>query len=726
MPKKPAKRRPSARLRRQAEAKWKADNSGRGPRKFDDFNAAIYELEVRQIELELQNDDLLQTQLQLTEARDAYLDLYEFAPVGYVTLDLHRVIRQANLTAALLLGVDRSRLLGMRIERFAVSKDRDALYLHLQDARHAHDERAERAALDAPLNQTCELMLRRGDGSEFYGRLQTLVLASKSAHGSYRVVLTDVSALYRAQEALKHNERRFRALTEKGSDYISIVDVAGTIAYENPTAHRTLGYAAGELVGRSGFEFIHPDDLSAARRMFDGLARRAGSFAEIELRSRAKGGDWHWLHILGTNLLDDPAVGGIVLNSHDVTDQREAAEELRKVNQELDRRVGERTAAIELVYDITSMANRSQDVSQAIEFCLHRLTRYNGWRFGHALKPIEGSKGMTLTSYFYPPGADCFIPFREATENTRFSRGEGLIGRVLATRSPIWVTQVPGRLAGARSTVAGKLGLVTAVAFPVLVGEKVAAVLEFFSDVVIPVDHRITNLMSGVGMQLGRVIERANLQEHLLKIADQMQQKIAQDLHDDVGQEMTGLGLKVETLAEVLDPIDKRYSKLAADVKANVARVHGKIRTLAHRILPIEIELNSLPGALERLANESARGSQARCLFHNYHPAATFEGGVAAQLYRIAQEAVANAIRHGKPRKIDVELAVDNGHTRLSISDDGRGISSDNGAPAGLGMRIMRYRAGLIGGTLEVGPAAGKGTMVTCLVPGGEKPKSNI
>ncbi len=96
-----------------------------------------------------------------------------------------------------------------------------------------------------------------------------------------------------------------------------------------------------------------------------------------------------------------------------------------------------------------------------------------------------------------------------------------------------------------RALVAEDLGLGTAVAFPVLVGEKVAAVMEFFSDRVIPSDNRMIDAMVGVGMQLGRVLERAAFEEHLLTIAEEIQQGIAQDLHDDIGQELTGLGLKV-------------------------------------------------------------------------------------------------------------------------------------------------------------------------------------
>ncbi len=276
-------------------------------------------------------------------------------------------------------------------------------------------------------------------------------------------------------------------------------------------------------------------------------------------------------------------------------------------------------------------------------------------------------------------------------------------------------------------------------AFPVLLENKVAAVLEFYSDRELVPDAASIDLMITVGVQLSRVMERANLQENLLTIADRMQQRIAQDLHDDVGQEMTGLALKAETLAEALAEgnghsaasngavraafgavplqLRRRAGALAEDLLAAVHRTQQKVRSLARRILPIELELNSLPGALERLC-DAARGAGLGCTFSNSHPDEIFDGRIAAQLYRITQEAIANAIRHARPRNIRIELATNGGQTLLTVSDDGCGMPPQGCAGSGLGMGIMRYRAGLIGAALEVSPGrGGRGTDVTCRLP---------
>ena len=194
--------------------------------------------------------------------------------------------------------------------------------------------------------------------------------------------------------------------------------------------------------------------------------------------------------------------------------------------------------------------------------------------------------------------------------------------------------------------MAEELGIGTAVAFPVLLGDKVAAVLEFFSDRVIQPDSRIADAMVGVGLQLGRVIERAEFEEHLLTIAEEIQRGISQDLHDDVGQELTGLGLKAQTLAEMLAPATTPSGKLAADIAASVDRTHDKVRGLSRGMLPIELEEGLLAGALEQLAAATSGSSRIRCGFTCPHPDPVFDSRVSVHLYRIAQEAVTNALRH--------------------------------------------------------------------------------
>ncbi len=144
----------------------------------------LHELRVHQIELEMQNDELRRLQVALEESRDRYADLYEFAPVGYLTLDREGIITEANLTAATLLGVDRKMIVDRRFASFVSPEDSDLWHLHLQSMLQH----------DCP---RCDLKLKRGDGTACHIQLN----CKKSTidnNTTLRVALTDVSELKQA------------------------------------------------------------------------------------------------------------------------------------------------------------------------------------------------------------------------------------------------------------------------------------------------------------------------------------------------------------------------------------------------------------------------------------------------------------------------------------------------------------------------------------------------
>ena len=137
-------------------------------------------------------------------------------------------------------------------------------------------------------------------------------------------------------------------------------------------------------------------------------------------------------------------------------------------------------------------------------------------------------------------------------------------------------------------------------------------------------------------------------------------------------------------------------------------------------MLPIELEEGLLACALEQLAAVTSESSRIRCNFTCSHPDPVFDSRVSVHLYRIAQEAVANALRHSGAHSIRISLAQENGETALRIEDDGIGLSAEAAQAGGMGLRTMRYRAGLIGGELEIGPGPNGGTRVVCRWPENE------
>ncbi|HWZ27653.1 MAG TPA: PAS domain S-box protein, partial [Gemmatimonadales bacterium] len=134
----------------------------------------------------------------------------------------------------------------------------------------------------------------------------------------------DVSEVRRANEDLRRNEERFRALVENSSDVILLLRRDGTIHYSTAAAFPILGYSPGENIGRSIFDLIHPDDLPRVRRVFEELMRRPGHTERMECRARRKDGEWGHLEAVGVNRLDDPSVEAVIVTTRDISERRRA------------------------------------------------------------------------------------------------------------------------------------------------------------------------------------------------------------------------------------------------------------------------------------------------------------------------------------------------------------------------------------------------------------------
>lgn len=152
-------------------------------------------------------------------------------------------------------------------------------------------------------------------------------------------------------ELLRLSQERFRSLVSNASDLITILDADGTIRYESPAIERLLGYGEDELIGRNAFDYVHPDDLPRLCSRFEGVERGSGARVTAEFRFRHSNGSWRYLEAIATNLIDDPSVAGIVVNSRDVTERRQAEED-RSRSEALYRTVIERAAENIFIVDV--------------------------------------------------------------------------------------------------------------------------------------------------------------------------------------------------------------------------------------------------------------------------------------------------------------------------------------------------------------------------------------
>ncbi len=156
------------------------------------------------------------------------------------------------------------------------------------------------------------------------------VISSVTESDLLRFYITDVTERRRAEDALRKREERFRSLVQNASDVTMILDADGAIRYTNPAVERILGFGLEKGAGTDAFARLHPDDADAVRSRFTQLLETPGGRLSAEYRMLDKTGSWRYFETLGTNLLHDPSIGGIVVNAHDVTERKRAEEALRE------------------------------------------------------------------------------------------------------------------------------------------------------------------------------------------------------------------------------------------------------------------------------------------------------------------------------------------------------------------------------------------------------------
>ncbi len=210
--------------------------------------------------------------------------------------------------------------------------------------------------------------------------------------------------------------------------------------------------------------------------------------------------------------------------------------------------------------------------------------------------------------------------------------------------------------------------------------------------------------------------ERVDLQRQILEIAAEEDRRIGQELHDNLQQQLTGLGLLARSLAESLADDSSNYSARAVRLAEGLKDCINTVHNLARGLIPVEVHASGIQSALKQLASSVKQQSQIEWDFYHDGNTDIKDNSLATHLYRIAQEAVTNALKHSQAKTITISLSKIDGFQELKISDDGVGIPIQCSA-GGQGFKIMQYRASLFGGNVFIGPSASRGTEVKCRFP---------
>ncbi|MFV1966023.1 MAG: PAS domain-containing protein [Pirellulaceae bacterium] len=228
------------------------------------------------------------------------------------------------------------------------------------------------------------------------------------------------------------------------------------------------------------------------------------------------------------------------------------------------------------------------------------------------------------------------------------------------------------------------------------------------------VQQRTTELTEANHALQDEITERTRLEREILHVSSEEQRRIGQELHDGLGQELTGLGYLAQSLSRKLQAKGSVEAEIAADLARYIRLSFGQIKNIVRGLIPLEICADELEFALQTLAANIEQQTGISCRFVSNGNAPLDSDDTAIQIYRIAQEAVANAVKHADAREIVVALTAERDLIRLEVRDDGVGIRADAEEASGYGLRSMKYRARALGGEFEVRRMARGGTLVSC------------
>lgn len=544
----------------------------------------------------------------------------------------------------------------------------------------------------------------------------------------------------RADEKLKVEQVFRQAIENSVPAGIAAVDLDGRQTYVNPAFCALVGWPEQELLGaRPPFVYWAPERIHSITDSLSKVVQDSAPAGGIELRFRRRTEERIDVLVQVTPLRDPFGnITGWVSAVSDITERKRAEGRL----------------AAE--HSITRLLANAPSLNDAAPGILGALLDSLEVDLGALWLPDAEQKllrASVVELHEHSPGLEAFA---EITRNTILKPTESLPGRVWQERRPVWFADFSAEPHFERSVPAAQAGLHGAVAFPVQGAGALFGVLEFFSVRRMSYDLPLLNMMTAIGSEIGQFIHRRNAEEalrrahdelevrvqhrtaelktansklhaaiaerkrlenELLEITEKERRRIALDLHDDLGQKLSGIALMTKGLELKLAKQQTDAAKDAAKIHELVQQAMSHASDLAHDLATLDVAKKELPDALEDLAARARELFRITCRFNPTGSIPSLEPHVVMQLYKIAQEAVTNAIKHGKAKRVGIVLSNGSDRLVLTIQNNGLPFPDLRSHSTGMGLRIMNYRASLIGASLEIKASGSRGTLVTCALP---------
>lgn len=624
----------------------------------------MHELQVHEIELKMQNEELRRAQVELARSRDRLCDLYDFAPVGYVTLSREGLVLEANLAATKMLGVARQDLLGKPFSNFTAHESQDALYFLCQ------------AIFSEGKPHVCDLLLKRAGGGQHPVHVESTPFdETEDGQRNCLAALIDTTALRKTEASLRASEARLSGLINSAIDAVIVTDTKQRIVMFNPAAERMFGCTASQALGGPLDRFVpgrfHLAHLAQVEQF--GRAGSPGVLSGLSGR-RSDGTEFPVEASIAHSETGGEKLFTVILR--DVTERRQAEQAIQDLNAELEHRVFERTRQL-------SAANRRL---QAI---------MDGAQIGIIIFDSIG----TIASV--NPAAVRIFGYSSA-EMTRLNIGQMILS---AEGQRDGVLHLPFPRPGHKKQAESS-------------GE-VEGVRKDGSGIVL--DLSLTeSVLDGHWQCVAMMIDitaRKRLERELLESGEQERQRLGHELHDSLGQQLHGIKYLFALLHSEVKKELPTWSREAARLAGHLEHAIELSRGLARGLQPVSPLPEGLMETLKDLGRRTREMFRVDCRFVCPVPVFIRNHGIASHLYRIAQEAVNNAMKHGKPTRVRIHLAATSDQIVLSIRNNGRDFERPPRKKAGLGVQIMRHRAEAIRGSLLLHRPRGGGMEVICTVP---------
>ena len=599
---------------------------------------------------------------ELEAAIQRYVDLFDFAPIGYVSFDRVGHIEEINVAAARLLGTSRNRLMGRPFALY-VPKEDSALFLnHLLRCRSS-ESRVE-----------TELHLKKRNGEIILAHLASSPMASSMRDGVllYQTAVIDLTERKRAEEAIRQSEKRYRALFDWVPVAVYTCNAKGLIQEYNQHAVELWGREPnrndpGEKFCGS-FKMFYPDgrpmphDKCPMARV---LRNEKLKTTDLEVLVERSSGTRRNVLVSPTALKNGQGkIIGAINCVHDITARKCTENALRESEERSRAVIHQSTAGI-----------AGTDLTGHIIFANEKFCSMLGYKerelVGKTIFEITHPGDMAESKRLFHRIVRKAEPYQL---EKRYRRKDG---------STLWVSVSASPLRDAE----GKTQSAVSVVLDVSDRKKAQAILE----------------------------DRARgLEGEILAISDREQRRLGQELHESLCQHLTAIAFMARSVALRL----KKHRVIEVEHIEKIAELINdgvtEARTIARGLHPVEMEPPGLVTALAALVKQ--RHWPVRCRLEADEEISVQDSTVALHLYRIAREAVINANKHAAAREIIVRMKRSGKGIELSVIDDGLGIPANSSFGSGMGFHIMEYRARSIGARLEIKQVKPHGTRVTCYV----------